>query len=104
MRRAEAAAESVEPDSGVSAWSFPVARQAIFALSVAIHTNDPDSALRASALAHSAWAAGVPQVSATGAQIQAGAGIAHLMKDSLDQTVQEVTPVLALPPEFRLPR
>jgi transcriptional regulator with XRE-family HTH domain len=102
MRRAEAAAESVEPDSGVSAWSFPAARQAIFALSVAIHTNDPDAALRASAMAHSAWASGVPRVSATWAQIQAGAGIAHLMKDSLDQTIHEVTPVLALPPEFRV--
>jgi hypothetical protein len=102
MRRAEAAAESVEPDSGVSAWSFPAARQAIFALSVAIHTNDPDAALRASAMAQSAWASGVPRVSATWAQIQAGAGIAHLMKDSLDQTIQEVTPVLELPPEFRV--
>jgi hypothetical protein len=102
MRRAEAAIESIEPDSGISAWSFPVARQAIFALSVAIHTNDPDAALRASAMAHSAWASGVPRVSATWAQIQAGAGIAHLMKDSLDQAIQEVTPVLALPPEFRV--
>lgn len=102
MRRAEAAAEAIEPDSGTSAWSFPVARQAIFALSVAIHTDDPDEALRASAMAHSAWASGVPRVPATWAQIQAGASIAHLMKDSLDQAVQEVTPVLTLPPELRV--
>jgi tetratricopeptide (TPR) repeat protein/predicted XRE-type DNA-binding protein len=102
MKRAEAAAESIEPDSGVSAWSFPAARQAIFALSVAIHTDDPDSALRASAMAHRAWESGVPRVPATWAQIQAGTGIAHLMKDSLDQAVQAVTPVLALPPEFRV--
>jgi hypothetical protein len=53
-------------------------------------------------MAHNAWASGVPRVSATWAQIQAGAGIAHLMKDSLDQTIQEVRPVLALAPEFRV--
>lgn len=102
MARAEAAAGTVEPDSGTSAWSFPEARQAIFALSVAIHTDDPDAALRASAMAHNAWASGVPRVPATWAQIQTGAGIAHLMKDSLEQAVQEVTPVLTLPPELRV--
>jgi tetratricopeptide (TPR) repeat protein len=102
MSRAEAAAETIEPDSGVSAWSFPVARQAIFALSVSINTDDPDGALRASAVAHRAWEAGVPRVSATWAQIQAGAGIAHLMKGSLDQAVREVNQVLTLLPEFRV--
>jgi tetratricopeptide (TPR) repeat protein len=102
MSRAEAAAGTVEPDSGVSAWSFPVARQAIFALSVAINTDDPDAALRASAMAHRAWEAGVPRVSATWAQIQAGTGIAHLMRGSLDQAVRDVTQVLTLLPEFRV--
>jgi hypothetical protein len=35
LARAERAAESVTPDSGLSAWSFPVTRQAVFAQSVA---------------------------------------------------------------------
>jgi hypothetical protein len=103
QRRAEAAAETVvAADSGVSAWSFPIARQAIFALSVAVHTSDPDAALRAAAMADAGWASGVPQVPATWAQIRAGAGIAHLMKGSLDGAVQEVTPMLTLAPELRV--
>jgi hypothetical protein len=53
-------------------------------------------------MAHRAWSSGVPRVPATWAQIQVGAGIAHLMKNRLGQTIQEVTPTLALPPEFRV--
>src|SRR5918999_4681598 len=42
LRRAEKAAEEVTTDDpATSAWSFPRPRQAIFALSVAIHTGDP---------------------------------------------------------------
>jgi hypothetical protein len=102
MRRAEAAAETVAADSGISAWSFPLGRQAIFALSVAIHTSDPDAALHAAATADAGWASGVPHVPATWAQIRAGAGIAHLMKGSLDGAIAEVTPMLTLAPELRV--
>src|SRR4051794_8615486 len=62
LRRAEHDAEVCAPDSGLSAWSFSRGRQAIFALSVATHTGDPDGALRAAALADSSWAAGEPIV------------------------------------------
>jgi hypothetical protein len=92
----------VTPDSGVSAWSFPLERQAIFALSVAIHTGDPDDALRAASVADTGWASGDPQVPATWAQVRLGSGIAYLMKDSLDGAIEQVTPVLPLPPELRL--
>ena len=102
LRRAEVAAETVATDSGISAWSFPLGRQAIFALSVAIHTSDPDTALRAAATADAGWASGVPHVPATWAQIRAGAGIAHLMKGSLDGAIEEVTPMLTLAPELRV--
>src|SRR5215472_8827361 len=51
IRRAERAAESSIIDAADrSVWSFPIPRQAIFALSVAIHTGDPDAALRAAAM------------------------------------------------------
>src|SRR6266487_2620557 len=38
-------------DTGLSPWSFPPERQAIFALSVALRTGDTDGALRAAAVA-----------------------------------------------------
>jgi hypothetical protein len=39
LARAERAAELVTPDSGLSAWSFPVTRQAVFAQSVATRVS-----------------------------------------------------------------
>lgn len=102
MQRAEEATQTVQADSGTSAWSFSAARQAIFALSVAIHTGDPDAALRAAQKADIAWKSGTLHIPATWAQIRAGAGIAHLIKGSLDGTIKEVTPVLTLPPELRV--
>jgi hypothetical protein len=85
-----------------SVWSFPVARQAVFALSVAIHTGDPDGALRAAAMADTAWESGEPRVSATWAQIRAGSSIAYLMRGSLDEAACCISPVLALPQELRI--
>lgn len=53
-------------------------------------------------MASAAWASEEPEVPATYAQIQAGACIAYLMKDSLDGAAYNVTPVLSLPPESRI--
>jgi hypothetical protein len=102
LARAERAAESVTPDSGRSAWSFPVTRQAVFAQSVAAQIGDADAMLRAASAADAAWSAGVPKVSANWAQIRVSAGIAHLLNGSLDGAVAEVEPVLALPPGMRV--
>lgn len=102
LKRAEVAAETIPADSGTSAWSFPVARQAIFALSVALQTDDPEAALRAAARADTSWTSGAPFVAANWAQIRVGAGIAHLLKGSLDAAVDEVAPVLTLAPELRI--
>jgi hypothetical protein len=102
LARAERAAESVTPDSGLSAWSFPVTRQAVFAQSVAAQIGDADAMLRAASVADAAWSAGVPKVSANWAQIRVSAGIAHLLNGSLDGAVAEVEPVLALPPSMRV--
>jgi hypothetical protein len=100
--RAERAVASVQQDSGLSAWSFPVARQAVFAQSVATQLGDADRMLEATAVADAAWSAGAPRVDANWAQIRLGAAIAHLMKGSLDGTIAEVEPVLALPPSMRV--
>jgi hypothetical protein len=102
LSRAEHAAAEAISDSGVSAWSFPTGRQAIFALSVATEIGDAKAALRAAAIADSGWAAGEPKVLANWAQIRVGAAMAHLASDSLDGTIEEVAPVFALEPEFRV--
>jgi hypothetical protein len=104
LQRAQEAAGALPANRGAprSVWSFPVGRQAIFELSVAIHTGDPDNALRAAAMADAAWASGEPRVPANWAQIRVGSGIACLMKGSLDEAVYHVAPVLELPVELRI--
>jgi hypothetical protein len=102
LARAERAAESVTPDSGLSAWSFPITRQAVFAQSVATQIGDADAILQATSVADDAWSAGAPKVSANWAQIRVGAGIAHLLNGCLDGAVAEVEPVLALPSGMRV--
>jgi len=103
LGRAEAAAsDSIAPDSGVSAWSCPRPRQALFALSVAIQSQDADAALRAAEMADSAWAGGDAWVAGTWAQVRLGAGIARIMKDDLDGALIEISPALTLAPEFRM--
>jgi transcriptional regulator with XRE-family HTH domain len=102
LARAEQAAESVTPDSGVSAWSFPITRQAVFAQSVATQIGDADAILQAASVADAAWSAGAPKVSANWAQIRVGTGIAHLLNGCLDGAVAEVEPVLALPSGMRV--
>jgi transcriptional regulator with XRE-family HTH domain len=104
LGRAQEAAEALPTTHGSprSVWSFPIGRQAIFALSVAIHTGDPDSALRAAAMAQTGWASGEPRIPANWAQIQAGSSIAYLMKGSLDGATSHIAPVLGLPRELRI--
>jgi len=103
LRRAEdARAGPIASDSGVSAWSFPHARQALFAMSVAIRSGDPAAALRSAEAADSAWADGDPWVAATWAQVRLGACIAHIMRDDLDGALRDFALVQELPPEFRM--
>jgi hypothetical protein len=104
LQRAQEAAGALPANRGSprSVWSFPVGRQAIFELSVAIYTGDPDGALRAAAMADAAWANGEPKVPANWAQIRAGSSIACLMKGSLNEAAYHVAPVLELPRELRI--
>jgi hypothetical protein len=105
LARAEMFADArtgTDTDTGTSPRSFSPERQAIFALSVALHTGDADGALRAALAADQGWAAGDPHIPGTWAQIRIGAAIAHLLKDSLDGAIEQVTPMLAMPPEFRI--
>jgi DNA-binding transcriptional regulator YiaG len=89
-------------DAGTSPWSFSPERQAMFALSVALCTGNADGALRAALAADQGWAAGDPHIPGTWAQVRIGAAIAHLLKDVLDGAVEQVTPMLTMPPEYRI--
>jgi hypothetical protein len=103
LNRAEnAAAGPLTSDSDISAWSCPPPRQALFALSVAIRSGDPDTALRAAEMADSAWVSATPLVAATWAQVRLAPGIAYVMKGDLDGALKELKPALTLGPEFRM--
>ena len=103
MRQAEQSAAAL-PATQVTAspWSFPEERMTIFRLSVALHTGDPDSALRDAAAAGASWSPVGPHVPAAWAQIRIGGAIACMLKDEPDGAVDQVRPVLALPPELRI--
>lgn len=103
LARAEMIADALPgADTGTSPWSFPAERQTIFALSVALRTGDTNGALRAAAAADQGWATGDPHIPGAWAQVRIGAAIAHLLTDSLDGAIEQVTPMLAMPPEFRI--
>jgi len=101
LRKARRAVEGLN-DGGTSVWSFSRGRQAIFTLSVCVHTGDPDGALRAAREADAYWDAGGGKVTATWAQVRAGAAMAHLLKNSLDGAAGQLAPVLKLPPDQRI--
>jgi hypothetical protein len=101
LQKASRASEGLD-DDGTSAWSFSRGRQAIFTLSVCVHTGDPDGALRAAREADAYWDAGGGKVTATWAQVRAGAAMAHLLKDSLDGAAGQLRPVLMLPSDQRI--
>ncbi|MBO2452565.1 hypothetical protein J4573_36120 [Actinomadura barringtoniae] len=102
--RAEHAAASAGEDDSISAWSCPVSRQAVFAISVALRNGDPDVALRGVAMADMSWsdAPSPPSTRTTWAQIRIGAGIAYVMKGALDSAAAEIAPMLTLAPEYRI--
>jgi tetratricopeptide (TPR) repeat protein len=102
LRRAEQAADTVIPDSGVTPWSCPPPRQALFELSVSLQLGDADAALRAAEKADAAWNSGEPYVHGTWAQIRFGAGNAYVMMGDLDGAAQQILPVMNMQPEHRM--
>jgi hypothetical protein len=103
LQQAERAAEELDVGAqGVSVWSFSPGRQALFSLSVALHTGDAASALRVASAAETSWDSGAPKALATWAQVRAGAAMAYLMLDSLDGAAAQIAPVLELAPEMRI--
>jgi hypothetical protein len=89
-------------DSGLSAWSCPRPRQALYAMSVAIRLRDADAALHAADEADAGWAAGEPWLYAVWSLIRIGSGIAHVMKGDLDAAAGQVDSVITLDPTLRI--
>ncbi|MBO4269941.1 helix-turn-helix domain-containing protein [Microbispora triticiradicis] len=103
LRRAEETAQGQQArDSGVSPWSCPRPRQALYALSVALQAGNPEEALQAARMAESAWASGDPRVPATWAQTRFGAANAYALMGDLHGAVEQIAPVMGMPPEFRM--
>jgi hypothetical protein len=103
VKRAEQTAETIhDSPTDRSVWSFPTERRALFALSVATRTGDPDGALQAAEMADTAWAAGAPVAPALWAQIRVGTGVAHLLKGDLEGTAEQLSQLLTLDPGMRL--
>lgn len=99
LSRADAAFVDETSDS---AWSCPPARHALYRLGVALHSGDPKEALHEAVAADAAWSPGHPRPFGTWAHARIAAGIAHLMLASVDGASEQISPVLALPNEFRL--
>ncbi|MBP2705976.1 hypothetical protein JOL79_19395 [Microbispora sp. RL4-1S] len=103
LTRAEEAAQGrLSQDSGISPWSCPRPRQALYALSVALRAGNPEQALQAARMAESAWASGDPRVPATWAQIRFGAANAYAMMGDLHGAAEQIAPVMSMPPELRM--
>jgi hypothetical protein len=103
LRDAQEAASSMRAtDSGLSTWSCPGPRQALYALSVAIRLCDPDEALRAAEMADAGWASGDPWLYGVWSLIRIGAAIAYVMKADLDAAAAQLDAVLTLAPAFRI--
>jgi hypothetical protein len=102
LRRAEQAADTTPADVGATAWSCPRPRMALYALSVALRLCDPDAALRSAAVADELWQEGEPRPFGVWSLIQAGAGIAHVMKGDLTAASERLALVTQLPPDLRI--
>lgn len=99
---ADLAGSMPSADSGMSTWSCPEPRRALYAMSVAIRLRDPDAALRAAEAADAAWAAGAPSLYGVWALVRIGAGTAHVMNGDLDAGAGQLDPVLTLAPPLRI--
>jgi hypothetical protein len=98
----DAASSAQSADAGLSTWSCPGPRQALYALSVAIRLRDPDEALCAAEMAAAGWAGGDPWLYGVWALVRIGAGIAYVMKGDLDAASGQFEAVLTLAPTFRI--
>lgn len=86
----------------LSPWSFPDERMTMFRIAFALTMDDPARAFTASTGWRPDPVSGRPYVTAAWAQIRVGAAIARLQQGALDGAAEEVAPMFALPPEFRI--
>lgn len=102
LRDAQDAGSGVTANSGLSTWSCPRPRQALYALSVALRLRDADEALRAADMADAGWAAGDPWLYGVWSLVRIGSGTAHVIKGDLDAAASQAGAVFTLEPPFRI--
>jgi len=102
LREAQDSGSEVTADSGLSTWSCPRPRQALYALSVALRLRDADGALRAADAADAGWAAGDPWLYGVWSLVRIGSGTAHVIKGDLDAAAGQLGAVVTLEPPFRI--
>jgi hypothetical protein len=102
LREAQDAGSGMTANSGLSTWSCPRPRQALYALSVALRLRDADEALRAADMADAGWAAGDPWLYGVWSLVRIGSGTAHVIKGDLDAAARQVGAVFTLEPPFRI--
>jgi hypothetical protein len=104
--RARAALERAETTEDnvtfYSAWSCPPARRALFRMAVPLNLGEPQEALRLAAEAEPMWQKERPRAFGTWAHFQISVASAHIMVGSIESATEHVSPVLDLPPEYRI--
>ena len=94
--------EIISADEVGGVWACGHARQANYAMGVHLRAGNPAAALAEAETARQAYEQGEPWAYGTWAQICIGSGIAHLLAGRVDGAVNELAPILGMPPEQRL--
>lgn len=102
LRDAQDASSDAAADSGLSTWSCPRPRQALYALSVALRLRDADGALLAADVADTGWASGDPWLYGVWSLVRIGSGIAYVIKGDLEAAAGQLGEVVTLEPPFRI--
>jgi hypothetical protein len=102
LREAQDSGLHVAADSGLSTWSCPRPRQALYALSVALRFRDADGALQAADAADAGWVAGDPWLYGVWSLVRIGSGTAYVIKGDLDAAAGQLSAVVTLEPPFRI--
>lgn len=103
MARAQRARDTYPTaDEGADAWGCTRARQATYALQVALGARDPAAMLRSVEQADDAWADGDQWVYGTWAQVRIGAALAHVMTGDPDGAAEDLAEVFDLGTEYRV--
>jgi len=99
LERAEASDDNV---TFYSAWSCPPDRRALFRMAVPLNLGEPQEALRLAAEAEPIWQKERSRAFGTWAHFRIAVASAHILVGSVEAAIEQVSPVLDLPQEYRI--